>query len=385
MAVHSGWKSFNAYHVSCFDVVWLRICSRVCHYALYWHSHEHVFRNYRHPRDVAFCGAMVSRGHMVFSRSKEQRHMISIIQKRNVSFMISGLLVLGSIVSLVLFGLKPGIDFTGGSLLEVRFTGQRPSPDKVETALADLSLGSVVVQPTNEDGYILRTRFINEEEHQQILARLRSSFETADAQDAENGSFLLEATGENGEPVLVEAESLSGEEGAVSQEGQDETAQTAPVERVLEERVETIGPSISQELISRSWKAGIGVLLLIVLFIAYSFRRVSKPVESWKYGVAAVIALAHDVLITMGVFALLGKWYGVEVDIPFIVALLTILGYSVNDTIVVFDRVRENLIKSGGSNFLDVVKRGVNQTILRSINTSFTTLLVLVAMYFFFF
>ena len=309
--------------------------------------------------------------------------MISIIQKRNVSFMISGLLVLGSIVSLVLFGLKPGIDFTGGSLLEVRFTGQRPSPDKVETALADLSLGSVVVQPTNEDGYILRTRFINEEEHQQILARLRSSFETAAAQDAENGSFLLEATGENGEPVLVEAESLSGEEGAVSQEGQDETAQTAPVERVLEERVETIGPSISQELISRSWKAGIGVLLLIVLFIAYSFRRVSKPVESWKYGVAAVIALAHDVLITMGGFALLGKWYGVEVDIPFIVALLTILGYSVNDTIVVFDRVRENLIKSGGSNFLDVVNRGVNQTILRSINTSFTTLLVLVAMYFF--
>jgi preprotein translocase subunit SecF len=125
------------------------------------------------------------------------------------------------------------------------------------------------------------------------------------------------------------------------------------------------------------------VVVAIILYVAYAFRKVSKPISSWKYGIAAIVALIHDVTIVMAVFAILGKTAGVEVDIPFVVALLTILGYSVNDTIVVFDRVRESLLGRVGSNFEENVNTGVNKSITRSINTSLTTLVVLVSLYFF--
>ena len=254
--------------------------------------------------------------------------MIPIIQKRKISFIASGILFITSVVLLSTLGLKLGIDFTGGTLIQLRFAGERPALQEMQNTVDALALGSVLVQPADEDSYILKLQFIGEDDHQLLLTSVRDAFQTEESQ-------------------------------------------------VFEDSIETIGPSISSDLRSRSIKAGIGVIVAIILFVAYAFRKVSRPVSSWKFGVTAIIALLHDVIITMGVFAVLGKYMGVEVGIPFVVAMLTILGYSVNDTIVVFDRVREKLIKKGSDRFAETVNAGVNETIPRSINTSVTTLLVL--------
>lgn len=270
----------------------------------------------------------------------------NIIGKRKIYFIFSSVLVLASLVSLIIFGLKPGIDFTGGSLIKINFSETRPTLEEIKISFANMDLvgmDNIIVQPTGDNSFIIRMRFVSEDEHQQILGSLRKDFENIPEAGTENLS-------EN---------------------------------KVLEESFETIGASISSQLKSKSFKTAFVVILIIIAYIAYAFRRVAKPINSWKYGVVATIALAHDVIITMGVFSILGYLYNYEVDLPFIVALLTILGYSVNDTIVVFDRVRENLIKYGYDNFEDVVNKGVNETFVRSFNTSFTTLLVLFALYFF--
>ena len=145
---------------------------------------------------------------------------------------------------------------------------------------------------------------------------------------------------------------------------------------VEERRFTSIGPTIGEELQQKAIWAIAAVLVAIILYIAWAFRRVSKPVPSWQYGIAAVIALFHDVFIPVGIFAVLGRFMNVEIDTLFITALLTVLGFSVHDTIVVFDRIRENLLKPV-ENFAIVVNRSVNETLARSINTSITTLLVL--------
>jgi len=124
-------------------------------------------------------------------------------------------------------------------------------------------------------------------------------------------------------------------------------------------------------------------LLAIASYVAFAFRRVSYPAKSWQYGLATLVALFHDIIIPLGVFAILGEFYNVEINIPFVAALLTVLGFSVHDTIVVFDRIRENLLKRTAVSFGDVVNQSLNQTLVRSINTVLTTLLVLFAIYFF--
>ena len=150
-----------------------------------------------------------------------------------------------------------------------------------------------------------------------------------------------------------------------------------------ERRFESIGGTIGKELKTRSlWMLGT-VLMCILFYIAWSFRHVSRAVSSWQYGVSAIIALFHDVLITLGVFSLLGNFLHLEVGAPFIAAVLTVLAYSVNDTIVVFDRIRENLLKLRNAPFAETVNISVNQTMHRSINTSLTILLSLVAIFFF--
>ena len=151
---------------------------------------------------------------------------------------------------------------------------------------------------------------------------------------------------------------------------------------MTEKSFSSVGPTIGNELKQKSYYAIALVLLAIVIYIAWAFRRVSRPVASWKYGVAAIIALLHDVIIPTGVFSALGHFLGYEVDVLFVTALLTVLGFSVHDTIVVFDRIRENLLKREGS-FEDIVNYSVNQTMTRSINTSATVMLVLLAVYFF--
>jgi preprotein translocase subunit SecF len=255
--------------------------------------------------------------------------MIQIIHNRKIFFSISIVLVGASLLSLALWQLKLGIDFTGGSLLQLEFKNERMASSAIEEKLSGLKLGELAIQPAGEKGVILRFKDIDEETHQKILSAL-------------GGGEALE-----------------------------------------EKRFESIGPVIGQELKNRSIYAVLGVLLMIIIYIAYAFRKVSKPVASWRYGVAAILALAHDVIIPTGFFAVLGHFFSVEVGLLFVTALLTILGFSVHDTIVVFDRIRENLRKGGFGDFENTVEASINQTINRSINTSLVVIFTLLAIYFF--
>ena len=255
---------------------------------------------------------------------------MKIIKNRKIFYTISILLVGFSILVLALWGLNFGIDFTGGTLWEIQFHNDRPSIDAVKTELLKEGIEIATVQPTGNDIYILRARPLEEVQHQIGLALLNDTF------------------------------------GGIE-----------------EMRFEAIGPSIGKELRDKALYAIIIVILAIITYVAWSFRKVEKIVSSWVYGVIAIIALVHDVLIPLGIFAVLCKFYGVEITSAFVAAILTVLGYSVNDTIVVFDRVRENLRKHTHNDFNELVESSIKQTIQRSINTSLTTLLVLVAIFFF--
>jgi preprotein translocase subunit SecF len=276
-----------------------------------------------------------------------------IVRHRKIWYTISGLLLAASIFSLFYFGLKLGIDFTGGSLLEIEYQTSRPENSIIEDKLSTLNLGNISLQPTGDKGLLIRSRDLSEEEHQKALGALLST-----------GTFK-------------------------------------------EIRFDSIGSVIGQELRQKSWMAIGLVIIMIILYIAFAFRKVSRPVSSFKYGLMAVAALVHDVTMPAGVFAVLGKFFGVEIDVLFITALLTVLGFSVHDTIVVFDRIRENLKRGMGKDFEPVRDRSskddrriskrnsvsngfeetvglsINQTITRSINTSLTVLLVLLAIFFF--
>jgi len=251
---------------------------------------------------------------------------INFIKYRKLYYIFSGILILASLISLYSFGLKPGIDLAGGSIMELNFKDTRPSNQDIEAKLNQFNLGEIVVQPTGDKGAIIKMKEINEEKHQEILKQF---------------------------------------------EGAEEI------------HFESIGPTIGRELREKTKVALIMVLLAIATYIAFAFRRISHPVPSWKYGVATLIALLHDVLIPLGVFAYLGKFYNVEITIPIIAALLTILGFSVHDTIVIFDRIRENLLKRSSQSFEEIVNWSLNQTLGRSINTVLTVLFVVLSLYFF--
>ena len=154
-------------------------------------------------------------------------------------------------------------------------------------------------------------------------------------------------------------------------------------EGMIEEQFTSIGPVIGRELKGQAAVQLILVSLGIIFYIAYAFRKVTRPVSSWRFGVAAIVALVHDLLIVIGVFAILGHYRGVEVDSLFVTALLTVLGFSVHDTIVVFDRIRENLRIRAGANLFEIINNSINQTLIRSLNTSLTVVFVLAALFLF--
>ena len=252
---------------------------------------------------------------------------INFLKYKKIYFIFSATLILASLGFLIVFGLKPGIDFTGGSILEIEYKTERPSNQEIKETLSGLDLGEVSVQPTGEKGVILRMKDISEDTHQEVIQKLRENKE-------------------------------------------------------LEElRFESIGPIIGQELKQKTKIVIILSLLAIVLYIAWAFRKISRPLPSWQYGIASLVALFHDVLIPIGILSVLGKFYGVQITIPVITALLAVLGYSINNTVVVFDRIRENLFKQAGT-YQEIVNNSLNQTLTRSINTSLTTLFVLVAIFF---
>ncbi len=256
-----------------------------------------------------------------------------IIQKRRLFLSLSTLAVALSVLALFVWGLNFGIDFTGGSSLEVQFKNYQPTITEISDSLKGANLHNLVIQPTS-DSYILKFKEISEEVHQTVVKDLQA--------------LTLK------------------HQGATFKEMQ----------------FDSVGPSIGTELKSKSFNATAICFIMIILYISFAFRKVSKPVASWKFGVAAIIALIHDILFTLGVFAVLGHFYGVEINTPFIAAVLTVLGYSVSDTIIVFDRIRENLPKSQ-EDFENTVNRSVNQTLTRSINTSFSAILALLAVLFF--
>lgn len=260
---------------------------------------------------------------------------LRIIQNRQYFYGFSAVLFLAGVFSLIAWGLKPGLDFTGGSLLEISFSDNRLANNEVQEAVKDLNLGELKVQTAGEQGIILRFKSVDEETHQKILTT-----------------------------IISQAKTLK------------------PNQAVKEVRFESVGPIIGKELAQRAWVAIFLAMACIILYIAYAFRKVSKPVASWKFGVAAIIALAHDIIIVIGLFSILGHFFNIEIDSLFITALLTILGFSVHDTIVVFDRTRENLSKHYSANLEEVVNDSINQTLHRSINTSVSVLLALLALYF---
>lgn len=253
---------------------------------------------------------------------------MNIIKLRPLWYAISGTLIVASIVSFAVFGLKFGIDFTGGTLLSVRFQ-DRPTSVEIERSLDGIDVGSVVVQPVGETDANIRMKTLTNDEATNVLNRLQSSFNS--------------------------------------------------VEQL---RMDSIGPAVGKELRSKSIKALLISMVAILIYIAYAFRKVSVPVQNWKYGVITVISAIHDIIVPIGIFSVLGALGYYEIDIPFVVAILTILGYSINDTIVVLDRVRENLHKMDGS-FQHIVSESLKQAMLRSVNTSVTTLVSLVAIFLF--
>lgn len=254
--------------------------------------------------------------------------MLQIIQKRKYAYLFSGLLLGVSIAMVTLWGLKLGIDFKGGTRMEVQFSEDPvPQVGEVEAQLAELSLQSLMLQPTENRGMFIRYLASDEAVNDGVLQKLQGL-----------------------DPGIVSL------------------------------RTDFIGGSVSSQIKKNAFTGITLSILGIALYIAWAFRRVSGIVTSWDYGWGAVIALAHDIIIVIGLFAFLGKFYDVEVGVPFVAALLTILGYSVNDTIVVYDRIRENLMRvSKKTDFEGIVNRSLNETMGRSINTSMTVIITLIA------
>ncbi len=267
---------------------------------------------------------------------------LSIVKHRRIYFFLTAIIIVACIVALAIYGLKAGIDFTGGTIMEIEYIKERPPIEEIRNQLEEFNL-NVVIQPTGQKGYIFRMPHIDESVHQDILDKLSGSQET----QTDQGLIL-------------------------------ETAEA----QIEETRFDSIGPVIGDEL-KRKTNIVVSVALIsMIIYIALAFRKVQRPLKSWQYGIASVLALFHDILIPLGVFAILGAFYDVEISIPIITALLAVLGYSINNTVVVFDRIRENLIKRS-EEFENTVDISLKQTLSRQINTSLTTLFVAGAIFFF--
>lgn len=258
---------------------------------------------------------------------------IPFIKYTKVWYIVSGLITVVALAAIFTWGLKLGIDFTGGSLVELSFVKNRPTTEQIQTTLKDLKLSESVIQNSGTDTVLIRTSFLSEEEHQTLLTKFSTQY------------------GAGGNTIT-------------------------------EKSFQTIGAAVSKQLRSRAIGAIIWVNLAIIIYVAYAFRKVSRPIASWKYGALAIVALAHDILIVLGVFAFLGHFAGVQVQIDFILALLTVLGFSVTDTIVVYDRIRENVLHHTAVNFDGTVNLALNETLMRSINTTLTVLLPLFALFY---
>ncbi|MFA6376571.1 MAG: protein translocase subunit SecF [Candidatus Paceibacterota bacterium] len=254
--------------------------------------------------------------------------MISFIKHKNIFLILTLIAVVGCVAAIAYFGLKPGIEFTGGSVLEIEYKDARPENSLVSAKIADLKINDVSIYTTGDKGMTIRTENLNVETHAKLLASL-----------GETGAFE-------------------------------------------EKSFQAIGPVVGKELTNKMAVLVLISLVAMLVYIAIAFRNVPGPVSSWQYGVASFLILIHDVLVPLGFFALLGALYGVQITIPIITALLIVVGYAINNVIVVYDRIRENLLRDRKVNFSEISDRAINQTLSRQINTSVATLLPVFAIYF---
>jgi preprotein translocase subunit SecF len=256
-----------------------------------------------------------------------------IIKNRKIFYAFSLILIFISVFSFAKWGLNYGIDFTGGTLIELGYNNTRPLQSDVLKSISVID-DKASVRPIGDTGFIIRMKPVDQAEKADLMKALSINASSSDS---------------------VELKTF-----------------------------DSIGPILGAEALRKALVSIVLVILGIVLFITFVFRKVSEPVSSWKYGLVAIIALVHDVIIPTGVFSILGHFHGYEIDTLFVTAILVILGFSVHDTIVVFDRVRENLrLSSAKKPFIEVVGESINQTIVRSINTSLTTLIALLVLYFY--
>src|SRR3989338_191285 len=258
--------------------------------------------------------------------------MLNIVGRRNMYFAISAVAVGAAIAAIAFFGFKEAVDFSGGTLWQFRVSGENSAVSDIKKIFQTNFAHEEVAISYDEQNNVLLARLkeINESDHQEFSKILKGKF----------GSF----------------QELS---------------------------FQSIGPSIGSELRKNAVIAMMLAFIGISLYIAYAFRKASRPISSWKYGVVTLITLFHDVAIPAGLLAFLGHQLNVEIDGNFVVALLVVVGFSVHDTIVVFDRIRENLILNRGRlKFAEIINESVNQTLARSINTSLTLILVLISLYF---
>lgn len=255
-----------------------------------------------------------------------------VVHHRGFFFWLTGLLLVGSVAALVLIPPTLSLEFTGGSLLEVSYTDTRPASTELEQAVAPLNLTGISLRESGEKSVTVRTRTLSPEEH----------------------NALLLALSENGAAPLTEA------------------------------RFTSIGPSLGNELATKALYAIGAVVIAIMLYIAFVFRKVPKPVPAWGYGITAVAMLAIDIIVPSGFFAIYAHFTGAQVDTLFVIALLALLGYCINDVIVIFDRVREHLSRNEKvgqkQSFEEVVGRSITETLGRSINTALTVALTLIAL-----
>jgi preprotein translocase subunit SecF len=265
---------------------------------------------------------------------------MNVIKNKWLFLGFSILLVAASIYGYFAYGLQRGVDFTGGTLWQIQFAPVTetatssvavvPTREEISSFLADKGVAdAIVTEQGNSGSFIIKTKEMNETQHQEFAKQLTEKF----------GAFT-------------------------------------------ELSFQSIGAVIGAEVTRKAfWAFGIN-LIAISLYIAYAFRKVSYPVASWKYALITLVTLFHDAIIPLGLFTFLGHFVGIEIDINFIVAVLVVIGFSVHDTIVVFDRIRENLrIGKAGEDFGALVNRSINETIARSINTSLTLIIVLVVLF----
>ena len=253
---------------------------------------------------------------------------MNIIKYKNLFFALSLLIIIPGLIAFKIWGLKLGIDFAGGTLWEIKFVDSQKviNSQEIQKLFVENQTEVSAVANTSEKSVLVRMKSSDEEKIASLKTKLNEIY-----------------------------------------------GQTQDL------RLETVGPTISRELTRKAMTA-IGITILaIVLYVTWAFRKVPKPASGISFGVCTIIALVHDVIVVVGAFAILGHFFGIEVDSLFITALLTVLGFSVHDTIVVFDRIRENLRKYDYS-FEEIVNHSVLQTFARSLNTSLTVLFVLLAL-----